>query len=143
MLSYLIGLAASLDRRGRWAVLVGSASSLGTAVGPLAGSLLSARAGFPAMGTILAVGLLAIALPLTAVALHTGGRPLLPGAARRRTSAVVVAVTTGTPRARCPPSAHRSRRSWSSRSTAAGTAREEYDTAGPQQTAAAPGPGTL
>ncbi|MCZ9338624.1 MFS transporter, partial [Streptomyces sp. TRM76130] len=31
VLSYLIGLAASLDPRGRWAVLVGSASSLGTA----------------------------------------------------------------------------------------------------------------
>jgi MFS family permease len=70
VLSYVIGLAASLDPRGRWAVLVGSASSLGTAVGPVTGSLLSARAGFPAMGTVLAVGLLAVAVPLTAVALR-------------------------------------------------------------------------
>ncbi|MFD8724468.1 MFS transporter [Streptomyces sp. NPDC059629] len=70
VLSYVIGLAASLDPRGRWAVLVGSASSLGTATGPVIGSLLSARAGFPAMGTILAVGLLAVAVPLTAVALR-------------------------------------------------------------------------
>jgi hypothetical protein len=84
VLSYLIGLAASLDRRGRWAVLVGSASSLGTAAGPLTGSVLSAQAGFPAMGAILATGLLVITLPLTAVTLHTGGRPLLPGAVRRR-----------------------------------------------------------
>ncbi|WP_030953026.1 MFS transporter, partial [Streptomyces sp. NRRL S-481] len=73
VLSYLIGLAASLDPRGRWAVLVGSASSLGTAAGPLTGSVLSAQAGFPVMGTILAAGLLVIALPMTAVALHTGG----------------------------------------------------------------------
>lgn len=71
VLSYLIGLAASLDPRGRWAVLVGSASSLGTAAGPLTGSLLSAHAGFPAMGAILAVGLLLIAAPMTAVALRT------------------------------------------------------------------------
>ncbi len=99
VLSYVIGLAASLDPRGRWAVLVGSASSLGTAAGPLVGSLLSARAGFPAMGAILALGLLVVALPMTAVALRTGGRPLFTGAVRRRggTSAVVVAASTGTP----------------------------------------------
>ncbi|GHJ98791.1 MFS transporter [Streptomyces sp. Y2F8-2] len=83
VLSYLIGLAASLDGRGRWAVLVGSASSLGTAAGPLTGSVLSAQAGFPAMGAILAAGLLAIAFPLTAVALRTGGRTLRPAAVRR------------------------------------------------------------
>ncbi|MFE1438892.1 MFS transporter [Streptomyces sp. NPDC058739] len=76
VLSYLIGLAASLDPRGRWAVFVGSASSLGTAAGPLTGSLLSARAGFPAMGAILAAGLLLIAVPMTAVALRAGRRPL-------------------------------------------------------------------
>ncbi|MET9969188.1 MFS transporter [Streptomyces sp. NPDC006356] len=69
VLSYVIGLAASLDTRGRWAVLVGSASSLGTAAGPLAGSVLSAQAGFPAMGAVLAAGLLVVAVPMTAVAL--------------------------------------------------------------------------
>ncbi|NUO41679.1 MAG: MFS transporter, partial [Streptomyces sp.] len=76
VLSYVIGLAASLDPRGRWAVLVGSASSLGTAAGPLAGSLLSAQAGFAAMGLVLAAGLLLIAAPMTAVALGAGRRPL-------------------------------------------------------------------
>lgn len=77
VLSYVIGLAASLDQRGRWAVLVGSASSLGTACGPLVGSLLSARAGYPAMGVILALGLLLITVPMTAVALRTRrGTPL-------------------------------------------------------------------
>ncbi|MEW2299384.1 MFS transporter [Streptomyces sp. NPDC006655] len=88
VLSYVIGLAAALDPRGRWAVLVGSASSLGTAVGPMTGSLLAARAGFPAMGTVLAVGLLAVAVPLTAVAL------------RRRTTTVAThpALTDGTVR---------------------------------------------
>ncbi|MER7487318.1 MFS transporter [Streptomyces sp. NPDC126497] len=99
VLSYLIGLAASLDPRGRWAVLVGSASSLGTAAGPLTGSVLSAQAGFPVMGAVLGTGLLLVALPMTAVALHTGGRPLLPGAVRRRGGhpAAVVAAATGTP----------------------------------------------
>ncbi|MER5938723.1 MFS transporter [Streptomyces sp. NPDC001928] len=77
VLSYVIGLAASLDARGRWAVLVGSASSLGTAAGPLTGSVLSAQAGFPVMGAVLAVGLLVIAVPMTAVALRAG-RTTLP-----------------------------------------------------------------
>ncbi|MGW2489283.1 MFS transporter [Streptomyces sp. NPDC001606] len=76
VLSYLIGLAAALDPRGRWAVLVGSASSLGTAAGPLAGSLLAAGAGFPAMGLLLGTGLLLTAAPMTAIALHTGRHPL-------------------------------------------------------------------
>lgn len=76
VLSYVIGLAASLDPRGRWAVLVGSASSLGTAVGPLAGSVLAAQTGFPVMGVVLAAGLLVIAVPMTAVALGAGRRPL-------------------------------------------------------------------
>ncbi|MFI8187573.1 MFS transporter [Streptomyces sp. NPDC085946] len=104
VLSYLIGLAASLDPRGRWAVLVGSASSLGTAAGPLTGSVLSAQAGFPAMGLVLGAGLLAVALPMTAVALHTGGRPLLAGTVRRRggTPAAVVAATTGAPTGTVP-----------------------------------------
>ncbi|MEU6394875.1 MFS transporter [Streptomyces sp. NPDC046939] len=89
VLSYLLGLAASLDPRGRWAVLVGSASSLGTACGPLVGSSLSQAVGFPAMGAALATVLLLLAVPLTAVALHTGGRPLFAGAARRRSGAPV------------------------------------------------------
>ncbi|MER8007315.1 MFS transporter [Streptomyces sp. NPDC094149] len=76
VLSYVIGLAASLDPRGRWAVLVGSASSLGTAAGPLTGSVLAERAGFPAMGAVLAVGLLAITVPMTLVALGAGRRSL-------------------------------------------------------------------
>ncbi|MFG2787323.1 MFS transporter [Streptomyces sp. NPDC048419] len=72
VLSYVIGLAALLDPRGRWAVLVGSASSLGTAAGPLTGSVLAAQAGFTVMGVVLAVGLLVIAVPMTAVALRVG-----------------------------------------------------------------------
>ncbi|MGW2515862.1 MFS transporter [Streptomyces sp. NPDC001617] len=76
VLSYVIGLAATLDPRGRWAVLVGSASSLGTAAGPLTGSVLAARAGFPVMGGVLAVGLLVIAVPMTMVARGVGRRSL-------------------------------------------------------------------
>ncbi|GAA2257816.1 hypothetical protein GCM10010145_27690 [Streptomyces ruber] len=71
VLSYVLALGASLDARGRWAVLVGSASSLGTACGPLTGSLLSAQAGYPVMGLVLAAGLLVVAVPMTAVALRT------------------------------------------------------------------------
>ncbi|MFI7338047.1 MFS transporter [Streptomyces sp. NPDC050085] len=89
VLSYLLGLAASLDPRGRWAVLVGSASSLGTACGPLVGSSLSQSVGFPTMGAALAAALLLLAVPLTGVALHTGGRPLFAAAARRRSGAPV------------------------------------------------------
>ncbi|MFF1683964.1 MULTISPECIES: MFS transporter [unclassified Streptomyces] len=105
VLSYLIGLAASLDPRGRWAVLVGSAASLGTACGPLTGSVLSQTAGYPAMGATLAVALLVLALPLTAVALHTGGSPLLrPGTVRRRggAPAALVAGVTGAPAGAVP-----------------------------------------
>ncbi|MFF3844380.1 MFS transporter [Streptomyces sp. NPDC002328] len=139
VLSYLIGLAASLDPRGRWAVLVGSASSLGTAAGPLTGSVLSAQAGFPAMGLILGAGLLVVAVPMTAVALHTGGRPLLPGAVRRRggTPAAVVAAATGTPNGSVP---------WVGApeqpvvdialDTPVAPDRDAYDTAGPRRAAA-------
>ncbi|MEU5362522.1 MFS transporter [Streptomyces sp. NPDC005925] len=75
VLSYLIGLAATLDPRGRWAVLIGSASSLGTAAGPLVGSVLAASAGFTGMGLVLAAGLLVVAVPMTGVALFAGRLP--------------------------------------------------------------------
>ncbi|MFI8365829.1 MFS transporter [Streptomyces sp. NPDC085466] len=84
VLSYVLGLAASLDPRGRWAVLVGSASSLGTACGPLAGSVLSETAGYPGMGAALATLLVLVAAPMAAVARHASGRPLVPGSIRRR-----------------------------------------------------------
>ncbi|MCX5112053.1 MFS transporter [Streptomyces sp. NBC_00378] len=97
VLSYLIGLAASLDVRGRWAVLAGSASSVGVACGPVLGSVLSEQAGYPVMGLILGSVTLLVAAPVTAVALHTGGRPLVPGSVRRRggAPAALLAVTTG------------------------------------------------
>ncbi|MER5357912.1 MFS transporter [Streptomyces sp. NPDC002785] len=97
VLSYLIGLAASLDVRGRWAVLAGSASSVGVACGPVLGSVLSEQAGYPVMGLILGAVTLLVAAPVMAVALHTGGRPLVPGSVRRRggAPAALLAVTTG------------------------------------------------
>ncbi|THA31459.1 MFS transporter [Streptomyces sp. A1277] len=97
VLSYLIGLAASLDVRGRWAVLAGSASSVGVACGPVLGSVLSEEAGYAGMGLILGAATLLVAVPVTAVALHTGGRPLVPGSVRRRggAPAALLAVTTG------------------------------------------------
>ncbi|MFJ4961147.1 Major Facilitator Superfamily protein [Streptomyces sp. ADI96-02] len=97
VLSYLIGLAASLDIRGRWAVLAGSASSVGVACGPVLGSVLSEQAGYPAMGLVLGAATLLVAAPMTAVALHTGGRPLVPGSVHRRggAPAALLAATTG------------------------------------------------
>lgn len=97
VLSYLIGLAASLDVRGRWAVLAGSASSVGVACGPVLGSVLSEQAGYATMGLILGAATLLVAAPVTAVALHTGGRPLVPGSVRRRggAPAALLAATTG------------------------------------------------
>ncbi|WP_223185825.1 MFS transporter [Streptomyces sp. CBMA152] len=80
VLSYLLGLGAALDPRGRWAVLVGSASSLGVAGGPLTGSLLSSYAGFGGMGLVLAALLLTVALPLAAVARGVSGRGPVVGA---------------------------------------------------------------
>ncbi|MFF1481501.1 MFS transporter [Streptomyces sp. NPDC058301] len=73
VLSYLLALAASLDPRGRWAVLAGSASSLGVACGPLVGSVLSSQAGYGGMGAVLGLVLLVVAAPLTTLARH---RPL-------------------------------------------------------------------
>ncbi|MEU4143686.1 MFS transporter [Streptomyces parvulus] len=144
VLSYLIGLAASLDARGRWAVLVGSASSLGTAAGPLAGSVLSAQAGYAGMGLVLAGGLLLVAAPMTAVALHTGGRPLLPGTIRRRggTPAALVAAATGTPSGAVPEIGAAEQPVVEIDVDAPALAvRGAYDTAGPRQAAGAPGPG--
>ncbi|MEW1995228.1 MFS transporter [Streptomyces coelicoflavus] len=145
VLSYLIGLAASLDARGRWAVLVGSASSLGTSAGPLTGSVLSAQAGYPVMGLVLGAGLLLLAAPMTAVALHTGGRPLLPGAIRRRggTPAALVAAATGTPSGAVPEVGAVEQPVVEIDVEAPAVAvQDAYDTAGPRQAAATPGSGT-
>jgi len=45
-LPYLFGLAAALDRSGRWAAAAGSAFLLGYAAGPLAGGAVIARSGY-------------------------------------------------------------------------------------------------
>ncbi|MFC9298050.1 MFS transporter [Streptomyces sp. NPDC057011] len=104
VLSYAIGLAAALDPRGRWAVLAGSASSLGVACGPVAGSVLAETAGFGGMGLVLAGLLLAVAGPMAAVALHAGGRPLTAGSVRRRggAPAAVLAAGAGAPTGAVP-----------------------------------------
>ena len=119
VLSYLIGLSASLDPRGRWAVLAGSASSLGVACGPVTGSLLSQYAGYGGMGFVLCALLLLVAAPLSAVALHTSGRPLVPGSIRRRGGAPAAVVAGRAGRGGggcCRRSGCRSRRSRRSRS---------------------------
>lgn len=134
VLSYLIGLAASLDPRGRWAVLVGSASSLGVACGPLAGSVLVERVGFAGMGTVLAVVLLLLAVPLTGVALHAGGRPLVPGAVRRRggATAAFMAAGAGAPSGTVPRLGSPEQTVTAIEVPVADPARAAYDTAGPE-----------
>lgn len=57
---YLFGLAAALDRSGRWAAAAGSAFLLGYAAGPLAGGAVIARSGY--------AGLAAACVAVTAVA---------------------------------------------------------------------------
>ncbi|MEV7276219.1 MFS transporter [Streptomyces sp. NPDC093111] len=79
VLSHLLGLAASLDPSGRWAVLVGAASSLGVACGPFTGSTLAQTTGYPGMGVALCALLLLVAAPMTAVARQAAGRPVLRG----------------------------------------------------------------
>ncbi len=76
VLSHLFGLAARLDREGRWAILIGSATALGVACGPIAGTLLSVDAGFPVMGLVLGAVLLLVALPMAVVARGTEPRAL-------------------------------------------------------------------
>ena len=76
VLSHLFGLAARLDREGRWAILIGSATALGVACGPIAGTLLSVDAGFPVMGLVLGSVLLLVALPMAVVARGTEPRAL-------------------------------------------------------------------
>lgn len=68
VLSHLFGLAARLDGEGRWAILIGSATALGVACGPIAGTVLSVDAGFPVMGLVLGTVLLLVALPMAVVA---------------------------------------------------------------------------
>ena len=76
VLSHLFGLAARLDGEGRWAILIGCATALGVACGPIAGTVLSVDAGFPVMGLVLAAVLLLVALPMAVVARGTEPRAL-------------------------------------------------------------------
>ncbi|MFE9427691.1 MFS transporter [Kitasatospora sp. NPDC006697] len=95
VLSYLLGTAAALDPAGRWTVLAGVACTLGLVGGPLAGALLTARAGGPAIGGLLGGVLLLTALPL-GLAARTAterARPVLP--AQRRTDHVDRAAVSG------------------------------------------------
>jgi hypothetical protein len=97
------------------------------------------------MGLVLAGGLLLVAAPMTAVALHTGGRPLLPGAIRRRggTPAALVAAATGTPSGAVPEVGAVEQPVVEIDVEAPAVAvRRAYDTAGPRQAAATPGSGT-
>jgi hypothetical protein len=107
--------------------------------------VLSAQAGYPVMGLVLGAGLLLVAAPMTAVALHTGGRPLLPGALRRRggTPAALVAAATGTPSGAVPEVGAVEQPVVEIDVEAPAVAvRGAFGTAGPRQAAAAPGSGT-
>lgn len=75
VLTYLIGLAAELDPAGRWTVLVGSASALGVACGPLTGATLLVDLGCPVLAAVLGGTLLLTAGPLVLLARAFGAPP--------------------------------------------------------------------
>ncbi len=81
---------------------------------------------------------------MTAVALHTGGRPLLPGAIRRRggTPAALVAAATGTPSGAVPEVGATEQPGVEIDVEArAGPVRHAYETAGPGRRRPHRGPG--
>ncbi|MGF1430908.1 MFS transporter [Kitasatospora sp. LaBMicrA B282] len=75
VLTYLLGLAAELDPAGRWTVLVGAASALGVAGGPLAGATMLVDLGCPLFAVVLGGALLFTAVPLVLLARTFCGRP--------------------------------------------------------------------
>lgn len=97
------------------------------------------------MGAILAVGLIVIAVPMTGVALHTGGRLLLPGTVRRRggTPAAVVAASGGIPTGPVPEIGAREQEVVEILPVGlpAVPAQGSYGVAGPRRAGAAPGSG--
>ncbi|WP_329580193.1 MFS transporter [Kitasatospora sp. NBC_01250] len=68
VLSYLIGLATELDPAGRWTVLVGAATTLGGAAGPLTGATLFVQLGPPLLAAALGGTLLLTTVPLVLLA---------------------------------------------------------------------------
>ncbi|MCX4748954.1 MFS transporter [Kitasatospora sp. NBC_01287] len=97
VLTYLIGLAAELDPAGRWTVLVGSASALGVAGGPLTGATLLTDLGCPLLAAVLGGTLLLTAGPLVLLARAFGASsPGPPGPS-------APPIPLPTPRAPVPP----------------------------------------
>jgi len=80
---YLFGLAAALDRSGRWAAAAGSAYLLGFAAGPLVGGAVIAAAGYAGLAAV-SVAIAAAAWALTMIViqrLSTTARTAVPDAA--------------------------------------------------------------
>lgn len=81
---YMLGLAAALDRSGRWAAAACSAYLLGYAAGPLAGGAVIAAADYSGLGTA-CVGLAAVAWGLAMIVnrhLNVMARNALPVAVK-------------------------------------------------------------
>lgn len=57
---YLFGLAAALDRRGRWAAAAGSAYLLGFAAGPVLGGAVIGAGGYPSLATVCVASTVAV-----------------------------------------------------------------------------------
>ncbi|MFF7636706.1 MFS transporter [Kitasatospora sp. NPDC008050] len=93
VLSYLIGLAAALDPAGRWTVLVGAATTLGGAAGPLTGATLFVQLGCPLLAAVLGGTLLLTAVPLVLLARSFGA----PSAARCPAQGEALALVTSIP----------------------------------------------
>ncbi len=68
---YLFGLAAAIDRSGRWAAAAGSAYLLGFAAGPILGGAVIKSAGYASLAVV-SVGLMTITWALSMIVLSRG-----------------------------------------------------------------------
>ncbi|MEV4160938.1 MFS transporter [Nonomuraea dietziae] len=71
-LTYMIAIAATLDARGRWAVLANAAFGFGTALGPVAGTGILSAGGIGGLSAVLVAVSCAVVIPLVAVARRSG-----------------------------------------------------------------------
>ncbi|MEU4546678.1 MFS transporter [Nonomuraea dietziae] len=81
-LTYMIAIAATLDARGRWAVLANAAFGFGTALGPVAGTGILSAGGIGGLSAVLVAVSCAVVIPLVAVARRSGAIRGEPGAER-------------------------------------------------------------
>ncbi|MFF7246139.1 MFS transporter [Embleya sp. NPDC008237] len=95
--TYVLGVAAALDERGRWSALAMSANTFGAACGPVVGLSALGAFGAPTTGTLIAITAALCALPL-AHAAHTASAVARDTAASTHASAPVERISIPTQR---------------------------------------------